>query len=82
MLRRLGSNWWTSFGFFVAAVAISSGMTLYRIGFEEARYRDLFAMIVDGRALQRDLQPTPAPAAPSTAGEPTLDLARDRPLDI
>jgi hypothetical protein len=69
MLRRIDRNWWTAFGFFAAAVAISCCMTLYRASVEEARYRELFSIIV-----------TPH-LAPSASGDPVeaLDL---RPLHI
>lgn len=77
MLGRLDRNWWTAFGFFVASVAISSGMTIYRIGVEEQHYRDLFGMIV----MNSIARPEPGPA-PSQAGEINLDALRGRPLDI
>lgn len=46
MRNRLDRSWWTSFSFFIAGVAISTGSVLWRAQVDETRYGDLFKMIV------------------------------------
>lgn len=72
MLRKLDANWWTCFGFFIASAAITCGMTLYRASVEEARYHELFSIMVT---------PHIAPA-PSASEEPFAKPRSQRRLDI
>ncbi|MGY3581442.1 hypothetical protein ACVIGB_000488 [Bradyrhizobium sp. USDA 4341] len=69
-MRKLDRSWWTSFSFFIAAVAISTGTVLYRAKIDEQRYSDLFKLYVT-----RSVPTPPAgKAAPKTPSKTDLAI--------
>lgn len=70
MLRKLDQNWWTSFSFFIASVAICSGAVLYEAKMDDAHYGELFQMMVS------------APGHPATSPVKLIPMTPSNRLNI
>jgi hypothetical protein len=61
MTRRLDPTWLTTFGFFVATVALCAGGILYRAHIEEVRYAELYRLLVQAQTPKPSVHREPGP---------------------
>lgn len=63
-MRKLDKGWWTSFSFFIAAVAISTATVLYRAKVDENHYGELYRLYITSQLPVPKGKPVPQPTTP------------------